>query len=70
MDNSAGAAVRATGAAIRTARKEAGITQTTLAELAGLSERTVRDIEGGSPSPSIGSVAAAAAAVGLTLGAS
>ncbi|BCT77939.1 hypothetical protein SCMU_37810 [Sinomonas cyclohexanicum] len=57
------------GAAIRAARRDAGITQATLAELAGTSERTIRDIERGSPSPSVGSVVAAARAVGLTVGA-
>jgi y4mF family transcriptional regulator len=69
VDEPARDALAALGAAIRAARKDAGITQATLAELAGTSERTVRDIERGSPSPSIGSVAAAARAVGLTVGA-
>lgn len=58
-------ALPALGHAIRGARRAAGITQATLAELAGVSERTIRAIESGSPSPSIGSVMAAAAAVGL-----
>lgn len=70
MDDSAREVLAALGASIRAARKDAGITQATLAELAGTSERTVRDIERGSPSPSIGAVVAAARAVGLTVGAS
>ncbi|MCL6424202.1 helix-turn-helix domain-containing protein [Brachybacterium sp. JHP9] len=44
------------GASIRAARREARLTQTELGELAGLSDRTVREIENGSPSPAVGSV--------------
>ncbi|MEH0110789.1 helix-turn-helix domain-containing protein [Tersicoccus sp. MR15.9] len=55
------------GTAIRAARKEARITQEVLAELAGLSERTVRSIEAGAGTSSLAAVAAAANAVGLHL---
>ncbi|MFC7403297.1 helix-turn-helix transcriptional regulator [Citricoccus sp. GCM10030269] len=55
------------GRAIRAARREAGLSQTQLAELVGLSDRTLRDIEKGSRSPSIGAVAAVAGALGLHL---
>jgi DNA-binding XRE family transcriptional regulator len=70
VDEAGREALAALGASIRAARRDAGITQATLAELAGTSERTVRDIERGSPSPSVGAVVAAARAVGLTVGAS
>lgn len=43
-------------------------TQEQLAELAGTSTRTIRDIEHGSGSTSIATVVAVADAVGLTLG--
>ena len=57
----------AVGSAIRDARRESGLTQAQLAELVGLSDRTVRDIEKGSGSPSFSSVAATANALGLRL---
>ncbi|WP_127791812.1 helix-turn-helix domain-containing protein [Agromyces sp. LHK192] len=60
-------AVHALGAAIRHARKASNLTQRDLAELAETSERTVRDIERGTGSASIGTVARVAATVGLTL---
>ncbi|WP_415856942.1 helix-turn-helix domain-containing protein [Sinomonas sp. G460-2] len=60
---------KAIGSAIRAARKNLGITQQVLAELCGLSERTVRDIEAGTGTSSLAAVAAAAAAVGLHLAA-
>ncbi|GAB4098602.1 helix-turn-helix domain-containing protein [Sinomonas halotolerans] len=59
----------AIGAAIRAARKESGISQEVLAELAGISERTVRSIESGSGSSSLAAVSAAANALGLRLAA-
>lgn len=55
------------GASIRRARKEAGITQETLADLIGTSARTVHAIETGRGNPSLATVAAAANAVGLHL---
>lgn len=59
--------VAAIGACIRRARKEAGITQNTLADLIGTSSRTVHAIETGTGNPSLVTVAAAANAVGLHL---
>lgn len=59
--------VAAIGASIRRARKEAGITQSTLADLIGTSSRTVHAIETGTGNPSLVTVAAAANAVGLRL---
>lgn len=53
------------GAAIRRARQDARLTQTQLGELAGMSDRTVRDIEKGSPAPSVGAVLALLDALGL-----
>ncbi len=55
------------GANIRRARKEAGITQETLADLIGTSTRTVHAIETGRGNPSLMIVVAAANAVGLRL---
>ena len=59
--------IAAIGASIRRARKEAGITQTTLADLIGASSRTIHAIETGRGNPSLVTVAAAANAVGLHL---
>lgn len=59
--------LRGIGAAIRAARKEAGLTQKQLAELVELGERTVREIERGAEGPSIGAVLRTANAVGLTV---
>ncbi|MFN3922968.1 helix-turn-helix transcriptional regulator [Pseudarthrobacter polychromogenes] len=59
--------VQAIGASIRRARKEAGVTQGTLADLIGTSSRTIHAIETGTGNPSLGTVAAAANAVGLHL---
>ncbi len=53
------------GSAIRAARKRHRLTQPQLAELAGISERTVRDIEKGSASVSFAAVIAVAAVLGL-----
>ncbi|NUL46099.1 helix-turn-helix transcriptional regulator [Cellulosimicrobium funkei] len=55
------------GRTLRMARKTAGITQEELADLVGISDRTVRHIEKGSPAPSIGSVVAVANALGLSI---
>lgn len=46
-------------------RKEYMLTQQQLAELSGVSVRTLRDIEKGSGSPSIGTVVNVAATLGL-----
>lgn len=59
--------IAAIGASIRRARREAGITQTTLADLIGASSRTIHAIETGTGNPSLVTVAAAANAVGLHL---
>ena len=56
------------GRAIRAARRAHGLTQEQLAELAGASTRTVREIEKGSGASSLDTVIAVAAAVGLTIG--
>ncbi len=55
--------------AIRKARKEAGITQGDLANLAETSERTVRAIETATGNPSLGAVVAVANAIGLHMAA-
>lgn len=62
MDSVSGVA-----ASIRGARKEAGLTQEDLANLADTSERTIRAIETGSGNPSLKAVAAAANVLGLRL---
>jgi len=59
--------VAAIGAGIRRARREAGITQATLADLIGTSSRTIHAIETGTGNPSLATVVAAANAVGLHL---
>ncbi|HEV7167079.1 MAG TPA: helix-turn-helix domain-containing protein [Micrococcaceae bacterium] len=59
----------AIASAIRTARKEAGLTQEDLAHLAGTSERTVRAIETGTGNPSLQAVASVANVLGLHLAA-
>jgi putative transcriptional regulator len=55
------------GASIRSARKDAGITQEDLAHLAGVSVRTVRAIETGAGNPSLQAVAAVSTVLGLRL---
>lgn len=60
-------APRDIGARIREARKAARLTQEQLAELAGTSTRTVRDIEKGTGATSLGVVARVAEALGLRL---
>jgi putative transcriptional regulator len=59
--------IKSIGVSIRRARKAAGITQETLADLIGTSTRTVHAIETGTGNPSLQTVAAAANAVGLHL---
>ncbi|MFG2447415.1 helix-turn-helix domain-containing protein [Nocardia fluminea] len=55
------------GGKIRAERRRHHLTQEELAEVAATSTRTVRDIEHGRGSPSIGTVTAVAGALGLTL---
>ena len=55
------------GASIRSARKDAGITQEDLAHLAGTSVRTVRAIETGTGNPSLRAVVAVSGVLGLQL---
>ncbi|WP_024368250.1 helix-turn-helix transcriptional regulator [Arthrobacter sp. TB 26] len=55
------------GADIRSARKDAGITQEDLAHLAGISVRTVRAIETGTGNPSLQAVVAVSDVLGLRL---
>jgi len=59
--------VEAIGRAVRRARRDAGLTQAQLAELAETSERTVRDIERGTGSPSLAVVVRTAGVLGLTI---
>lgn len=59
--------ISAIGASIRRSRKDAGITQETLADLIGTSARTIHAIETGTGNPSLLTVIAAANAVGLHL---
>lgn len=58
------------GRTIRDARTAAGLTQRDLADLSGISERTVRAIETGTGNPALAAVAAAANTLGLHLAAS
>lgn len=55
------------GASVRSARKDAGITQEDLAHLAGVSVRTVRAIETGTGNPSLQAVVAVSGVLGLRL---
>ncbi|KQB84015.1 type II toxin-antitoxin system Y4mF family antitoxin [Corynebacterium lowii] len=55
------------GAAVRTARKEYLLTQQQLAELAGLSDRTVREIEKGTGTPGLKAVLTVLAVLGLKI---
>lgn len=66
MERSAELAVQI-GISIRRARKQAGLTQQQLGELAGLSDRTVREIELGSGTPGLGSVLTVLTVLGLDL---
>ena len=56
------------GIAISSARKENGLTQEQFAELVGISERTLREIENGKGNPSFTAVARSADALGMVLG--
>jgi y4mF family transcriptional regulator len=51
--------------ALRAARRSHGLTQSQLAELAGVSERTLRDLEHGSGSPSLAALLAVTEVLGL-----
>lgn len=55
------------GASIRSARKDAGITQEDLAHMARISIRTVRAIETGTGNPSLQAVVAVSGVLGLRL---
>ncbi|GAB3539321.1 hypothetical protein GCM10027403_27480 [Arthrobacter tecti] len=55
------------GERMRAARKQARITQEDLADLSGVSERTIRAIETGTGNPSLAAVIAAAKVLGLRL---
>lgn len=55
------------GAAIRRARRDAGLTQQQLGELAGVSDRTIRDIESGVGSPGLRSVLTVLSVLGLNV---
>lgn len=57
--------VLSVGAVIRSARRDAGITQEDLAHLAGTSVRTVRAIETGRGNPSLQVVIAVSSVLGL-----
>ena len=57
----------ALGRALRRARTGLGLTQQDLAELAGVSERTVRALETATGNPSVGALMSVANAVGLNL---
>lgn len=54
-------------ASIRSARRDAGITQEDLAHLAGTSVRTIRAIETGTGNPSLQAVVAVTKVLGLQL---
>jgi y4mF family transcriptional regulator len=53
------------GAELQRARKQNGLTQEQLAELAGISEQTLRSIERGAGNPSIEAVLSVANVLGL-----
>jgi putative transcriptional regulator len=57
--------VQGIGRSVRLARKEAGLKQSDLADLAGVSERTVRAIETGSGNPTLAAVVSVANVLGL-----
>lgn len=57
------------GASLRSARKEAGLKQSDLADLAGVSERTVRAIETGTGNPTLAAVVSVANVLGLRVAA-
>lgn len=55
------------GATLQRTRKNHGLTQEQLAELAGISERTLRSIERGAGNPSIEAVLSVADVLGLRI---
>jgi putative transcriptional regulator len=55
------------GAVLQLSRKENALTQEQLADLANISERTVRAIETGTGNPSIGAVLSVASILGLKI---
>lgn len=55
------------GAAIQSVRKENGLTQEQLADLAGISERTLRSMESGQGNPSFSAVVSTASVLGIKL---
>lgn len=55
------------GSELQRARKQNGLTQGQLAELAGISERTLRSIERGAGNPSIEAVLSVANVLGLRI---
>jgi len=55
------------GAAIRTRRKQIGMTQQDVAEIAGLQRQTVSRVEAGNETVAVATVARVAAVVGLDL---
>ncbi len=57
-----------TGAAIRVRRKQLGMTQQDVAEIAGLQRQTISRVEAGNEAATFSSVAHIAAVVGLDLG--
>ena len=57
--------IQAIAAAVRSARREAGLKQSDLADLARVSERTVRAIETGTGNPTLAAVVAVANVLGL-----
>lgn len=59
--------VSAIAGSIRTARKKAGLTQMDLADLAEVSERTVRAMESAAGNPSLRAVASVLSVLGLKL---
>jgi len=59
--------LRAIGAAIRTRRKQIGMTQQDVAEIAGLQRQTISRVEAGNNAVAVETVARVAAVVGLDL---
>lgn len=55
------------GGFIRASRKEKGLTQQDLADLAGVSDRFLRELEKGKPSAEIGRVIAVLSTLGFDL---
>ncbi|TAJ48224.1 MAG: transcriptional regulator [Herbiconiux sp.] len=55
------------GSTLRASRRAEKLTQVQVAELAGISDRTLRDLESGDPGVSIGTVVAVATVLGLRI---